>query len=144
MGLRPVGVEYPSFNKFSDEGGKASDRNLLNLIRNNLAYNQFDYFMRNKSEGLSQVGMERLNQSIKAYSRISEGIQSEDLSKITCGSGDKKTSGVAEEIKLNDVYGKRYRIPIDHDILDDHGVFFPRALSDELVFEMRLAPAGMS
>ena len=53
-------------------------------------------------------------------SRISEGIQSEDLSKIRCGSGDKKTRGVAKEIKLNDVYGKRYRIPIDHDILDDH------------------------
>ena len=32
--------------------------------------------------------------------RISEGIQSEDLSKIRCGSGDKKTSGVAKEIKL--------------------------------------------
>lgn len=74
--------------------------------------------------------------------RISEGIQSEDLSKIRCGSGDKKTSEVAKEIKLNDVYGSRYRIPIDHHILDDHGVFFPRALSDELVFEMRLAPAG--
>ena len=28
-------------------------------------------------------------------SRLSEGIQSEDLSKIRCGSGDKKTSGVA-------------------------------------------------
>ena len=75
-------------------------------------------------------------------SRISEGIQSEDLSKIGCCLGDKKTSGVAKKTKLNAVYGNRYRIPIDHDILDHHGVFFPRALSDELVFEMRLAPAG--
>ena len=76
-------------------------------------------------------------------SQISEGIQSRDLSKkIRCGSGDKRTSGVAKEIKLNDVYGNRYQIPIDHNILDDHGVFFLRALSDELVFEMRLAPAG--
>ena len=74
-------------------------------------------------------------------SRISERFQSEDISKIRCGSGDKKTSGVAREIKLNDVYGNRYRILIDHNILDDHGAFFPRALSDELVFEMRLAPA---
>ena len=31
---------------------------------------------------------------------------------------------------------------INHEILDDHGVFFPRALSDELVIELRLAPAG--
>lgn len=31
---------------------------------------------------------------------------------------------------------------MDHDILDDHGVFFPGALSDELAFKMRLAPDG--
>ena len=35
-------------------------------------------------------------------SRIAEGIQSEDLSKIRCNAGDKKTSGVAKENKLND------------------------------------------
>ena len=75
-------------------------------------------------------------------SRIAEGIQSEDLSKIRCNAGDKKTSGVVKENNLNAVYGNKYRIPMDHDILKDHGVFFPGALSDELVFEMRLAPAG--
>ena len=75
-------------------------------------------------------------------SRIAEGIQSEDLSKIRCNAGDKKTSGVVKENKLNAVYGNKYRIPMDHDIPKDHGVFFPGALSDELVFEMRLAPAG--
>ena len=32
-----------------------------------------------------------------------EGIQSEDLCKIRSGAGDKKTSGVAEENKLNKV-----------------------------------------
>ena len=45
MGLTATDYEYPGFNKFSDEGGKASDGNLINLIRNDLAYNQFDYFM---------------------------------------------------------------------------------------------------
>ena len=75
-------------------------------------------------------------------SRIAEGIQSEDLSKIRCNAGDKKTSGVVKENKLNAVYGNKYRIPMDHDILKDHGIFFPGPLSDELVFEMRLAPAG--
>ncbi|PFX27083.1 hypothetical protein AWC38_SpisGene8244 [Stylophora pistillata] len=70
-----------------------------------------------------------------------EGIQSEDLSKIRCNAGDKKTSGVNNENKLNEVYRNIYRIPLDHDILKDHGVFFPRALSDELLFELRLAPA---
>ena len=74
--------------------------------------------------------------------RLSEGIQSEDLAKIRCNAGDKKTTGVVKEIKLNGIYGNKYRIPIDHDILKNHGVFFPRALSNELVFELQLAPAG--
>ena len=75
-------------------------------------------------------------------SRLREGIQSEDLSKIRCEAGDKKTSGVAKELILNKVYGNKYRIPLDHDILKDHGVFFSRGLNDELVFELRLASAG--
>lgn len=33
-------------------------------------------------------------------SQISEGIQSETLSKIRCDSGDKNTSGVAKEVKI--------------------------------------------
>ena len=74
--------------------------------------------------------------------RLSEGIQSEDLAKIRCNAGDKKTTGVEKEKKLNGIYGSKYRIPIDHEILKNHGVFFPRALSDELVFELRLAPAS--
>ena len=67
---------------------------------------------------------------------------SEDLAKIRCNAGDKKTTGVGKENKLNGIYGSKYRIPIDHEILKNHGVFFPRALSDELVFELRLAPAS--
>ena len=74
--------------------------------------------------------------------RLSEGIQSEDLAKIRCNAGDKKTSGVDKEKKLNAIYGNKYRIPIDHEILKKHGVFFPRALSDKLVFELGLSPAS--
>ena len=86
-------------------------------------------------EDLFLTEKERANQ-------LSEGIQSEDLAKIRCNAGDKKTTGVVKEIKLNGIYGSKYRIPIDHEILKTHGVFFPRALSDELVFELRLAPAS--
>ena len=31
---------------------------------------------------------------------------------------------------------------MDHEILKDHGRFYPRPLSDVLVFELRLAPAS--
>ena len=54
---------------------------------------------------------------------VTEGIQSEDLSKICSNSGDRKTSGVDAENKLNEVYGSKYRINLDHQILTDHGIF---------------------
>ena len=73
---------------------------------------------------------------------LPEGIQSLDLCKIRFGAGDKKTSGVDEENKLNAVYGTKYRINLDHPILTDHGVFYPQALYNDLVFELTLAPAG--
>nr|XP_058943751.1 uncharacterized protein LOC131771903 isoform X2 [Pocillopora verrucosa] len=43
-------------------------------------------------------------------SMFREGIQSVDLSKISCSAGDKKKSGVAKENKLNDVYQNKHRI----------------------------------
>ena len=73
---------------------------------------------------------------------VPEGIQSEDLCKIRSNSGDKKTSGVDDEKILNLVYGKKYRINLDHQILTDHGVLYPQALYNDLVFEVTLAPAS--
>jgi len=70
-----------------------------------------------------------------------EGIQSVDLCKIQCDAGDKKGSGVDAENKLTEIYGTRYRIRLDHEILTDHGVFYPQALYDDLVFELTLAGA---
>ena len=64
---------------------------------------------------------------------VPEGIQSEDLSKIRSGSGDKKSSGVDAEKKLNEVYGTKYRINLDHQILTDHGIFYLQALYNDLV-----------
>ena len=73
---------------------------------------------------------------------IIKGIQSEDLCKIRSGAGDKKTSGVDAENKLNEIFGKKYRINLDHQILSDHGVFYPQALFIDLTFEVTLAPAS--
>ena len=61
--------------------------------------------------------------------------------KICSGAGDKKTFGVDEENKLQSVYSNKYRINLDHPILTDHGVFYPQALYNDLVFELTLAPA---
>ena len=56
--------------------------------------------------------------------------------------GGQKTKGVDNEKKLNEIYGKKYRINLDHQILTDHGVFDPQALYNDLVFEATLAPAS--
>ena len=60
--------------------------------------------------------------------KILEGIQSVDLCKIRSGAEDKKTSGVDAENKLESVYKNKYRIMLDHQVLTDHGVFYPQAL----------------
>ena len=73
---------------------------------------------------------------------VAEGIQSKKLSQIRSGAGDKPTTGVDAENKLEKVYGKKYRINLDHQIMTDHGVFYPQALYTDLVFELVLAPAA--
>jgi len=73
---------------------------------------------------------------------ILEGIQSVNLCKIRSKAGDKKTSGVDTENTLNENFGAKYYIWLDHQILTDHGVFYPQALYNDLVFELTLAGAA--
>jgi len=72
---------------------------------------------------------------------ILERIQSDDLCKIRSGTREKNTSGVDTENKLNEVYGSKYRISLDHQILTNHGVFYPQALYNDLMFDVKLAEA---
>ena len=73
---------------------------------------------------------------------IMEGIRSVDLCKIRSGAGDKKTSSVDAENRLETIYKNKYRLKLDHQILTDHGVIYPQALYNDLVFELTLAPAS--
>jgi len=68
-----------------------------------------------------------------------EGIQSVNLCKTRCDTGDKPN--IAAENKLTEIYGTKYCIRLDHEILTDHGVFYPQALYGDLVFELTLAGA---
>ena len=77
----------------------------------------------------------------KRGNMVAEGIQSKKLSQIRSGAGDKPTTGVDAENKLEKVYGKKYRINLEHQIMTDHGVFYPQALYTDLLFELVLAPA---
>ena len=71
-----------------------------------------------------------------------EGIQSVDLCKIRSGAGDKKTSGVDAENKLESIYKNKYRIKLDHQIVSDHGALYPQALYNDLISELTLADAS--
>ncbi|PFX12313.1 hypothetical protein AWC38_SpisGene23752 [Stylophora pistillata] len=63
-GSMATAIPYPGDNKLSDEGGKAANGNLIYFIRNDnvKVEKQFEFFMADKSEGLAQAGMARLNQ----------------------------------------------------------------------------------
>ena len=71
--------------------------------------------------------------------RIRQGISAVNMRKLRTGAGDATTSD-AGQVSLGKIYGKRYHIPINHPILDDHGVFRPASLRETLLFEIRLAP----
>ena len=78
----------------------------------------------------------------KRDSMVLEGIQSEVLCNIRSDSGDKDTSGVDEEKALEAIYGKKYRIRLDHQILTENGVFYPEGLYSNLMFQITLTPAS--
>ena len=53
----------------------------------------------------------------------------------------RKPRALTPKKKLNEVYGKKYRINLDHQILTDHSAS-KLALYNDLVFEVALAPAS--
>ncbi|KAK3718103.1 hypothetical protein QZH41_017205 [Actinostola sp. cb2023] len=68
---------------------------------------------------------------------LREGISSTNMRKLRTDADD-KVSTDAKEVALAAVYGDRYRMPINHPILDDHGSFYAKALSQNLTFEITL------
>ena len=71
--------------------------------------------------------------------RLRQGISEPNMRKLRTGAGDADTAS-ATQVALGKIYDKRYHIPINHPILDDHGVFRPRSLKETLMFEITLAP----
>ena len=67
--------KYPSKTaKFEDEGGRASDGNLVPYIENTEARNQYEYFLCPVSHGLTSAGLSRINQSIESFCFADLGI----------------------------------------------------------------------
>ena len=100
-GPMKTGAEYPGgFYKFADEGGKAKDGNLLAFIEpDGVAFSQYDWFAPNKSSGLTQAGLARINQSIEAFVYCILGAQVNVRSSII-GTGGRAKEAQTEFLTL--------------------------------------------
>ena len=79
---------YPSKEtKFEDEGGRASDGNLVPYIENTEARNQYEYFLCPVSHGLTSAGLSRINQSIESFCYAILGSQVDVRSSISGSQG---------------------------------------------------------
>jgi len=67
-GASKTDYRYPGWNKFSNEGGKAINGDLIYYIEPGAASDaQADWFAPNTANGLTQAGLSRINQSIEAF-----------------------------------------------------------------------------
>ena len=78
---------YPGFFKFSEEGGEGSEGNLLQYILNDETKDQYEYFLTRVSNGLTNAGQARLNQSIEALVYCVLGAQVNVRSSILGNTG---------------------------------------------------------
>ena len=69
--------------------------------------------------------------------RLKQGISSENMRKLRTNAGDKNTSD-AKEVALAAIHNTKYRVPLDHPVLSDHGAIYPKALPNPFIFEITL------
>ena len=87
-GYTKTPFKYPSKEtKFKDEGGRASDGNLVPYIENTEARNQYEYFLCPVSHGLTSAGLSRINQSIESFCYAILGSQVDVRSSISGSQG---------------------------------------------------------
>ena len=68
------------------------------------------------------------------------GVSTENTRKYRTAAGNKVSN--ATEATMAALHGTKYCIPLDHPILLNHGVFYPKGLSHPLKFEITLAPVS--
>ena len=87
-GYTKTPFKYPSKEtKFADEGGRASDGNLVPYIENTEARNQYEYFLCPVSHGLTSAGLSRINQTIESFCYAILGSQVDVRSSISGSQG---------------------------------------------------------
>jgi len=90
-GATKTDYKYPGWNKFSDEGGKALQGDLIYYIEPEAASDtQSDWFAQNTASGFTQAGLARINQSIEAFVYCILGAQVNVRSSILDSGGQAK------------------------------------------------------
>ena len=79
---------------------------------------------------------------IRETGLLKYGISNGNIRKLRAGAGDKPSSPDPKEVILSTLHGKKYRIFLDHPILNDHGLFYPRGLKNSILFQLTLASVG--
>ena len=64
-----------------------------------------------------------------------------NMQKLRTNSGDKVTTD-AGEVAYAPIHNTKYKIPLDHSVLNEHGVFYPKALPNHLLFELTFVPVA--
>ena len=114
--------KYPDKTaKFEDEGGRASDGNLVPYIENTEARNQYEYFNCPISHGLTSAGLSRINQSIESFCYAILGSQVNVRSSIAGSQGSsietqREFLSVVEDAIRNPDLGKsvqRFQLAIE-------------------------------
>ena len=100
-GAFEIASQYPGGSaKFAGEGGSAKKGNLIYFVRPDAsAEDQADWFCPKNSEGLSQAGLSRINQSIEAFVYCVLGAQVNVRSSII-GSGGRAKEAQSEFLVL--------------------------------------------
>ena len=132
--------KYPSKTaKFEDEGGRASDGNLVPYIENTEARNQHEYFLCPISHGLTSAGLSRINQSIESFCYAILGSQVDVRSSIAGSQGSsietqRQFLSMVEDAIRNPDLGKsvqRFQLAIESakvrlDLAISPGTWLPR------------------
>ena len=116
-------MTYPNpHGKFSDEGGTTADGDLIQFIRNDHGPDtQFEHFVLNKTLGLTQAGLARMNQSIEAFVYCILGAQVNVRSSILGTGGRAKETQTEFLVLMEDAIRtpdisksvQRYQLAID-------------------------------
>ena len=118
----PATLSNPSSQRFADEGGTDDKGNKLDYIRNGQgADRQFEYFVPDTAQGLTQSGLSRRNQSIEAFVYCVLGAQVNVHSSILGNGGRAKEAQrdflvlLKDAIRTPDISKsvKRYQLAID-------------------------------